>query len=177
MISILVSVLAMAVAPELGEPSVNQIKELKTAIRKIEEGDQKVLEMKRQMLSKREQMIRDVLEKQSEEIQLPLLTGQMLTDGLGDFIATLSRPNGKVAGEESDAEGFNEAPLVLSGLIQTSDGRVAIVSDGSRDFVVAKGSYLPGRIKVLNVEKDRLVVLAESPTGQSRTLEIRMATP
>ena len=99
----------------------------------------------------------------------------MLDDGMAELLA-LVVPRGE-AGSEDDPWSSQNMPYHLSGLIQTQDGKVAIVSDGSTDYVVGKGSYLPGRLRVVDLFVDRVVVATEPKAGQARKIEIRMLTP
>lgn len=174
-ISLLVTLVAITAAPELDDPPESQRDQLRSAVFTIQEGDRKLIAMRRAELEQLGKMQPVSKWDQPQELDLPRVTGHMLSDGMADLLALVAPKGG--ASSEDDPWSPQNMPYYLSGLIQSQDGRAAIVSDGSNDYVVGKGSYLPGRLRVIDLLADRLVVATEPKAGQSRKIEIRMLTP
>lgn len=64
--------------------------------------------------------------------------------------------------------------LSLSGILQSGRDRVAIVSDGENDHVVAAGSHLFQSARVLRVNQDSVVLSIDAKEGKGKLVELRL---
>jgi hypothetical protein len=65
--------------------------------------------------------------------------------------------------------------LRLTGMIESSGQRVAIVNDGQKDHVLALGSYLMNTYQVTSVGPGKLVLLPVSAMAGAKKIELNMA--
>lgn len=81
-----------------------------------------------------------------------------------------------VAGDHSASEdGQQQNPLVLTGVLRVGQDLVAILNDGSEDFVVAKGSYVRNSMRVLEVKANSVELKNLNADKAGQVVELQLS--
>lgn len=172
MIAFLISLLLLPFVPQLQNPQDKYAEQLASVMKYLEQSKPVALDIQDPATLANPQSLSEAgpttlpegLEKKSPEI----IQGLLLKNQLDAEDSALT---------ESDSES-NPAPtlssLVLTGVLSVGKDRVAILNDGVNDYVVGKGSYVLGVLKVNSVG-NQSVSMTDSRSGkENKQIELSL---
>lgn len=173
MISLIIGLIATNYYPALDEPNMANQQRMANIVTLVREADQKVEEIQ-QGVAQPGAEATEVAYK-SEGPPLPFISGRLLED---DALVELRAQ----AEEQVQATRIESLPvepdvslLKLVGIIDTGTGRIGLINDGETEHVVSTGSYLLGTLRVVEVARDKVVVVfAGRVEGLPEQYEISM---
>lgn len=160
MIEFLFSLLLVPMLPELADPAESHAVALRELGQRLNQGQQSFEGVGRGLVAKAQpdSLIPD-------PSRLPLITGRLFE---------WSSMNSKAEQDQRAAYGLSAESLQLTGLIESSGQRVAILNDGEKDHVVGVGSYVLGSYKVVALGLGQAVLMPlDAKTGGKR-LELNL---
>lgn len=173
MIGFVIGIIAANFYPALDEPNLANQQRMGDIVTLIREADLKVEEIQSGVLEADPDALEVVA--RPEGPPLPFISGRLLED---DALVEL-RAKAKEQVEANLVESLPVEPdvslLNLVGVIDTGTGRIGLVSDGETEHVVSTGSYLLGTLRVVEVARDKVVVVfAGRVEGLPEQYEISM---
>lgn len=156
MIDYLFTLLLVPVLPELASPNLNHA----TALSALE-----------QRLNQSQQVVPTVLEAaEVSEVQqpapsLPKISGRLFSWSSTDANDEKARKDAVVLSAEA---------LTLTGMIESSGQRVAILSDGEKDHVVGVGSYVLDAYKVVSFGPGQVVLMPLDGQAGGKPLQLNL---
>lgn len=166
MIETLFSLLLVPLMPALGDPFVNHAAALAAVERTLQQGrNVQSAAPNVDAVASELPLLTDTPES------LPLITGRLFA------WSNVQRSEEQALGDEL---GITTEALRLTGLIESSGQRVAILNDGQRDHVVGVGSYVLNAYRVNALNSDHVVLLPVDGWTKGKRLELKLmpgATP
>ncbi|WP_334119130.1 hypothetical protein [Limnobacter sp.] len=160
MIEFLFSLLLVPVLPELEDPAERHAVALKGLEQRLNQGRQGAGGAVGRLVAAPQP---EALSPDSS--RLPAITGRLFEWSSVNSLAE----QGQVA-----AYGLSAESLQLTGLIESSGQRVAILNDGEKDHVVGLGSYVLGTYQVVAFGRGQVVLMPlDTKTGGKR-LELNL---
>ena len=149
MISSLISLLLVPLFPSLEPPNIAHAQEMSKLTQRLEQtGRPVVIDPSLLVFAP------------APKPPLPNISGRLLAQQVG-------KPSNASTGQEAKTD----VAWALTGVIHVGGRRVAILNDGSRDHVVAQGSFVSKQLKVSNLTANSAVLVS---VGEAQAKPIRL---
>lgn len=163
MIEFLFSALLVPLFPDLESPATRHAQNLSELQRRLNEDRNRVVA---QGLTPDEAAAEASLALGTDVADLPKITGRVFA---------WSAAQARLANESSEGGGgLSAESLRLTGVIESSGQRVAILNDGQVDHVVGLGSYVMDSHKVIALTQRQVVLSPIDSKARGKNLELNL---
>lgn len=158
MIGLIIGVIAANYYPALDEPNLVNQQRMTEIVNLIREADVQIEEIQQQGLVPPSETDPLEIVERPPGPPLPFISGRLFED---DALVEL-----RAQAEQQVKSRVDTLPvepdiglLNLVGVIDTGAGRIGLISDGETEHVVSTGSYLLGTLRVVEVARNKVVVV------------------
>lgn len=152
--------------PQLADPQVTYASQLSTVVQQLEKDAATPTPAELEAALKAQAM---AMQADAEEPVAKPINGRLLRNLIVPKQVT-------VAGDHAASEdGQPQNPLVLTGVLRVGQDLVAILNDGSEDFVVAKGSYVRNSMRVLEVKASSVELKNLNADKAGQVVELQLS--